>query len=106
MVSPRTQPRPFEASSCPPLESGDRLTSIEFERRYSLRPDIWRAELIEGVVYVASPMRHTEHGRPQRIVSGWLAAYQAEHPDVDGGDGSTLRLDPDNNFQPDSFLRR
>jgi Uma2 family endonuclease len=88
-----------------PLESGDRLTSAEFERRYTSRPDIRRAELIEGVVYVASPMHHDLHGSPQRIVSTWLGTYQAEHPETDGGDGSTIRLDPENNVQPDSFLR-
>jgi Uma2 family endonuclease len=89
----------------PPLESGDRLTSVEFERRYAAHPEIWRAELIEGVVHVASPMHHEGHGRPQRIVSGWLAAYQAQHPDVDGGDGGTVRLDGDNEVQPDAYLR-
>ena len=33
----------------PPLESGDHLTRHEFERRYQARPDIKKAELIEGV---------------------------------------------------------
>jgi hypothetical protein len=37
----------------PPLESGDRLTRFEFERRYMAMPHIRKAELIEGVVYVA-----------------------------------------------------
>jgi len=41
----------------PPLESGDRLTRQEFERRYQAMPPIKKAELIEGVVYVASPVR-------------------------------------------------
>lgn len=41
----------------PRLESGDRLTRAEFHRRYEARPDIRRAELIDGVVYVASPTR-------------------------------------------------
>jgi len=46
----------------PPLESGDRLTRQEFERRYQAMPNIQKAELIEGVVYVASPVRATSHG--------------------------------------------
>jgi Uma2 family endonuclease len=100
---PKSDARPF--GSCPPLESGDRLTSVEFERRYRKHPEIRRAELIEGVVYVASPMHHEGHGRPQRIVSTWLGVYQAQHPDIDGGDGGTVRLDPDNNVQPDAYLR-
>ena len=94
-----------ETTRKPPLESGDRLTSAEFERRYRLHPEIKRAELIEGVVHVASPMHHDHHGAPQRIVSTWLGVYQSRNPDVDGGDGSTTRLDPDNNVQPDAFLR-
>ena len=37
----------------PPLESGDRLTRQEFEHRYQAMPENLKAELIEGVVYVA-----------------------------------------------------
>ena len=47
----------------PPLESGDRLTRSEFERRYAAMPDRKKAELIEGVVYMASPLRATAHGK-------------------------------------------
>jgi len=50
----------------PPLESGDRLSRVEFERRYNARPDIKKAELIEGVVYVASPVRVKQHGLPHQ----------------------------------------
>jgi Uma2 family endonuclease len=35
-----------------------------------------------------------------------MAAFQAAKEGVDGGDGSTVRLDPDNNVQPDAFLRK
>jgi hypothetical protein len=38
----------------PLLESGDRLSREDFHRRYSALPNT-RAELVEGVVYVASP---------------------------------------------------
>lgn len=89
----------------PPLESGDRLTAPEFERRYLLHPEIRRAELIEGVVYIGTPeVRHTV-GAAQQLASGWLGTYQAAHPDVNGGDGSTTRLDSENDVQPGSFLR-
>jgi hypothetical protein len=43
--------------SIPPLESGDRLTRHEFERRYSAMLHVKKAELIEGIVYMASPVR-------------------------------------------------
>ena len=41
----------------PPLETGDHFTVAEFERRYALHPEIKKAELVEGVVYVSSPVR-------------------------------------------------
>ena len=37
-----------------PLENGDRLSRHEFERRHTASPDVKKAELIEGVVYIAS----------------------------------------------------
>jgi hypothetical protein len=48
----------------PPLESGDRLPRDEFERRYRAMPNLKKAELIEGVVYVASPLRAEAHSKP------------------------------------------
>lgn len=62
-------------SKLPLLESGDRLTRHEFERRYTKMPHIKKAELIEGVVYVASPVRIKNHGRPHAQVMAWLTAY-------------------------------
>ncbi|MEO1634032.1 MAG: Uma2 family endonuclease, partial [Cyanobacteria bacterium J06631_9] len=47
----------------PPLENGDRLSRSEFERRYSAMPEVKKAELIEGIVYMASPLRHQPHGK-------------------------------------------
>ena len=46
----------------PPLESALSLTRHEFERRYAAMPHIKKAELIEGVVYLASPVRFRSHG--------------------------------------------
>ncbi len=81
-----------------------RLTSAEFERRYEQYPNM-RAELIEGEVYVASPMKDESHGEPTFELSGWLAVYRASNVAVTGGEGSSLRLDDDNRVQPDTFLR-
>ena len=53
-----------------PLESGDRLTRREFERRYLSAPHIKKAELIEGVVYVASPLRFASHAEPHGNLMG------------------------------------
>lgn len=89
----------------PPLESGDRLTRQEFEHRYYLIPENLKAELIEGVVYVASPVRANSHGRPHAQIVGWLLVYSAATPGVDVQDNSTVRLDIDNEPQPDALLR-
>ena len=89
----------------PPLENGDRLTRREFERRYDAMPHVKKAELIEGVVYIASPVRHKSHSRPHGQVMTWLGAYCAATPGVDLGDNATLRLDDDNEVQPDALLR-
>lgn len=89
----------------PPLENGDRLTSHEFERRYQVMTQVKKAELIEGVVYVASPVRATKHGRPHAKIMTWLGTYIAASPGVDLQDNPTVRLDADNQPQPDALLR-
>ena len=88
----------------PPLESGDRLSRHEFERRYTAMPHIKRAELIEGVVYVASPLRFRSHGQPHGNMNIWLGNYQVSTPGVELGDNVTVRLDLDNEPQPDVVL--
>ena len=87
-----------------PLENGDRLSRSEFERRYLAASHIKKAELIEGVVYVASPLRHEQHGRPHSRVMTWLGVYQALTSGVDLSDAPTVRLDLDNEPQPDAVL--
>lgn len=88
----------------PPLETGDRLTRAEFERRYEAMPHLKKAELIEGVVYVGSPVRLRRHGLPHGQVMAWLGTYQASTPGVLFADNSSARLDLDNEPQPDGLL--
>jgi Uma2 family endonuclease len=88
-----------------PLENGDRLTRDEFERRYAAMPHIKKAELIEGVVYVASPVRIKRHANPHGKIITWLGVYEAATPGVMLGDNPTVRLDLDNEPQPDALLR-
>jgi Uma2 family endonuclease len=89
----------------PRLESGDRLTRAEFHRRYLAWPKKGKAELVEGVVYVTSPVSAL-HGEPHARVVGWLFAYQAKHPDLRLHDNVTVYLDADNEVQPDACLWR
>ena len=70
------------ATVLPPLENGDRLTRPEFERRYEAMPRLKKAELIEGVVYVPSPVRYQQHGQPHSTLVGWLIVYCAATPGV------------------------
>ena len=94
------------ADACIPiLESGDRLTRCEFERRYAACPTIKKAELIEGVVYVSLPVRTDIHGDPHAALQGLLFLYALRTPRVDVSDNSTVRLDLDNEPQPDTHLR-
>lgn len=88
-----------------PLENGDRLSRHEFERRYTAMPHLKKAELIEGVVYMASPVRHKSHGKPHAAIMAWLSDYWIATPGVDLGDNTTVRLDLDNEPQPDALLR-
>jgi Uma2 family endonuclease len=86
------------------LESGDHLTREEFHRRYSLRPDIRKAELVGGVVYVASPTRTSVHGDPHGLVVMWLRAYAGTTPGVQFSLEGTVFLDIDAEVQPDALL--
>jgi Uma2 family endonuclease len=99
-----TLPTPDEKQAIPALENGDRLTRAEFERRYTAMPDVKKAELVEGVVYMSSPVRAKQHGRPQTRLVTWLAFYEDATPFTFSADNSTVRLDLDNEPQPDVLL--
>ena len=101
MISAKISPR----LTIPNLENGDQLSRDEFERRYSAMPDQKKAELIEGVVYMASALRITQHGEPHADIIGWLSFYKAFTPNLQLGDNCTVRLDLDNEPQPDALLR-
>ncbi len=89
----------------PPLENGDRLSRSEFERRYKAMPHLKKAELVEGIVYMASPLRFEPHAEPHADIITWLGLYKAMTPGVRLGDNPTVRLDRDNELQPDAVLR-
>lgn len=94
-----------ELLTIPPLENGDKLTRHEFERRYYAMPNLKKAELIEGVVYLASPLRIKSHGEPHAYIMAWLGVYKAATPGVGFADNTTVLLDADNEPQPDAILR-
>lgn len=113
MQTVTTQPRTIEREkqpngvhsgrSLPPLLNGDRLTRAEFHRRYVAHPEIHQAELIEGVVYLASPVSSL-HGTIHSDAQTWVGVYRAGTPGVLAADNTTLFLDVDNEVQPDICL--
>lgn len=89
----------------PQLASGDHLTRAEFERRYAAMPEGMKAELIEGVVYMAPPVRYKSHSQPHSILNGWLLYYVSKTPGLGPpGNNASVRFDEENSLQPDVFL--
>ena len=93
-----------ESTPVPPLVDGERLSRDEFERRYHAMPENVKAELIEGVVYMASPARFKLHGNSDFRLTAWLGVYQASTPGTDGSANGTVRLGKQDEPQPDCFL--
>ena len=89
----------------PPLQNGDHLGAQEFLRRYEAMPEVKKAELINGVVYMGSPIRIEQHGEPDGLIQVWLGTYGLATPGVKHATNSTTRLGPDDVPQPDGLLR-
>ena len=100
-------PRADKRGSTPPvepLENGDLLTAGEFLRRDEAMPHVKKAELIEGIVYLGSPVRLI-HAEPDTLAQTWLGFYAAHTPGTEAAGHATVRLDVDNVPQPDALLR-
>lgn len=100
-----SQARQLAPVKPPPLEGGDHLTRCEFERRYKAGPNNRKAELIEGVVYMSSPVRAKSHAGPHGQMITWLGVYCATTLGLQLCDNATVRLDLENEVQPDALLR-
>jgi Uma2 family endonuclease len=87
-----------------PLESGDSLGAVEFLRRYEAMPGVKKAELIEGTVFVLSPVC-LAHGASDSLIQGWLGSYAARTPGTQAAANVTVQLNPENVPQPDALLR-
>ena len=101
----QSESSPFAGTNRLPLESGDRLTRREFERRYAAQPDIKKAELIEGVVHLPPPVPFAGHGEPHAWIVFWLTTYSTHTPGVRVAGNASIRLDSRNEPQPDALLR-
>ena len=87
----------------PPLAAGEKLSREEFLRRWEALPQLKFAELIEGVVYVPSPVT-SSHCFEHFDVTHWLGHYALHTPGCQGGDNGTWLMLEDAP-QPDCFLR-
>lgn len=95
----------YPEDEIPALAAGDYMTRPEFERRYHAHPELKKAELIEGIVYLPSPVRADKHGDPHFDMIGWLGFYRMTTPGIRGSDNATIRFDFINEPQPDVLLR-
>ncbi|HEX4149920.1 MAG TPA: Uma2 family endonuclease [Pirellulales bacterium] len=105
--SDQSQFPPFggpSVQSVPPLETGDSLSLPEFERRYEAMPWLKNAELINGVVYVGSPVSEP-HAAAHAYLMTWLGNYRAHTPGIGLAANATVRLDAANEVQPDALVR-
>jgi Uma2 family endonuclease len=103
-IEERTRPAASLLGEPPALQNGDRLHSQEFLRRYEAMPELKKAELIEGVVYMGSPVSAEEHSEPDGLIHTWLGTYAAHTPGVRFFPNTTVILDADNTPQPDACL--
>ncbi len=85
-----------------PLFAGQRLKREEFLRRWEAIPELKNAELIGGLVYMASPVSRA-HCRHEFLLASWLGQYVVRTPGCDGGSEGTWLMLGDAP-QPDAHL--
>jgi Uma2 family endonuclease len=101
---PQTGEDWLDAEGVPWLENGERMTQAEFHERYRRMPEGFKAELIEGVVYVIASPLSLSHARNDFSMVGWLFVYSAATPGTVGQINATTILGDQSEPQPDSAL--
>lgn len=86
------------------LENGDHLTREDFLRRWDACPEIKKAELLDGVVYMPAAVYHSQHSAPHALLMAWLGVYYFATPGIGLGDNDTVSLEEKSLPQPDAFL--
>lgn len=87
----------------PPLENGDRLDQKTFHARYEAMAEDVRAELIGGIVFMASPLRR-RHGRHGARLIHWLTEYELATTGTECLENTTNILGDDSEPEPDACL--
>jgi Uma2 family endonuclease len=88
----------------PLLYDGQRLDQPTFHELYLQTPENFRAELIDGMVYVMSSPVSPKHGRPFSCMNGFLYHYYINTPGTIGQGDTTTKLGPQSEVQPDCAL--
>src|ERR1700730_8016258 len=86
-----------------PLVEGQRLDQPTFHALYEAMPPGTRAELINGVVLMPSPVG-PPHGRANLLTLMWLGFYQANTPGVEALVDTSTALGLKSEPQPDALL--
>jgi Uma2 family endonuclease len=90
--------------STPSLLEGDSLTTDEFLRRWEQIPDLKHAELINGIVYMPSPVS-LGHQECQSFLNGWLDRYASSTPGCRPALEGSWLMGEGQVPQPDATLR-
>src|SRR5437867_1956474 len=85
------------------LENGERKDQKTFHTWYETTPEGFKAELIQGEVFMPSPLRlpHSEH---QAKVIFWSGYYEMDTPGTRVRDNATSIVDDESEPQPDAAL--
>lgn len=95
----------FQAELAPPmLVAGDRMDQPTFHARYRAMPPGTRAELIDGVVHMPSPVG-PDHASAHVPTILWLDHFAEQTTGLQVLDNATAILGPGNEPQPDAILR-
>jgi Uma2 family endonuclease len=92
------------ALATPILREGDRLTSMEFLRAWEAMPELKRAELIAGTVFLEPSFVGNRHGDFHCLASGCLGLYRSHTPGTSSRLGATWVMGPRDVPQPDLAL--
>jgi len=82
---------------------GEHLDQPTFHARYEAMPEDFRAELIGGIVFMASPVG-SDHARFHSYLMEWLLVYRAETPGIEALVNPTIILGPEDEPEPDACL--
>ena len=94
------------ASYCGKLENGAVMSTDEFLSLYERADGLEHVELIEGIIYMPSPVSIPDHARKQGLFIEWLAAYESMHREAEYSPPGTVVLDESNVPEPDAMLYR